>query len=153
MKTRGITFLESNKIKFEVLTYEHDIKGAEFAASSLNVPLDQMIKSIIVKDDSGKFYFCLMPGTSEISLKKVARVLNAKSVSLAKSDEAERNTGYLVGGISPFGSRKNLQVLLNSSLSEFETIYINAGARGVILKLKYADLNNLLKPRIEDLAQ
>jgi Cys-tRNA(Pro) deacylase len=148
MKTRGITFLESKKINFSVLNYEHEVKGAEFAATALNVPIEQMIKTIVVKDEKGKFYFCLMPGDLELSPKNVARILNVKTISLAKQDEAERITGYLVGGISPFGAKKNLPVLLNSSLVHFEDIYINAGARGIILKLKLADLVNVLEPLV-----
>jgi Cys-tRNA(Pro)/Cys-tRNA(Cys) deacylase len=153
MKTRGITYLESKKISFTLLTYEHEVKGAEFAASVLNLPIEQMIKTIIVKDEGSKFYFCLMPGNLELSPKKVARSLNVKTITLAKSEEAERVTGYLVGGISPFGAKKNLPVLLNSSLTVFEDIYINAGARGMILKLKLKDLVNILHPVIEDFVQ
>ena len=152
MKTRGITFLESQKIPFTILTYEHKVKGAEYAAYMLNVPVEQMIKTIVVKDEKSKFYFCLMPGDLDFSLKKVARLLNVKTIALAKEDEAERATGYLVGGISPFGSKKYLPVLLNLSLTAFDEIYINAGARGMILKLKLQNLINLLKPIIDDFA-
>jgi len=152
MKTRAITFLESKKINFEVLNYEHEIKGAKFAAGVLNVPIEQMIKSIVIKDNNGNFYFCLMPGDMEISTKKAAKLLGAKTVDLSKQEEAERITGYLVGGISPFGSKKNLPVLLNSSLLNFEDIYINAGARGIILKLKSADLIKTLNPITGDLS-
>jgi Cys-tRNA(Pro)/Cys-tRNA(Cys) deacylase len=151
MKTRGITFLESKKIKFEVLNYEHEVKGAEFAATVLHVPIEQMIKSIVVKDEAGKLYFCLMPGNVELSPKKAAKALNVKTISLAKQDEAERATGYLVGGISPFGSKKNLPALINNSLEQFEDVYINAGARGIILKLKFAALVGVLNPLIYEL--
>lgn len=152
MKTRAITFLESRKINFEVLHYEHEVKGAKFAAEVLNVPLEQMIKSIVVKESGGAFYFCLMPGDREISVKKAAKLIGAKGIEMAKQEEAERVTGYLVGGISPFGSKKNLPVILNSSLESFETVYINAGARGIILKLKLDDLKKLLNPMVGDIS-
>jgi Cys-tRNA(Pro)/Cys-tRNA(Cys) deacylase len=152
MKTRAITFLESKKIKFEVLNYEHDVKGAKFAAGVLNVPIEQMIKSIVIKDGDGNFYFCLMPGDLEISLKKAAKLLDVKTITLSRQDEAERLTGYLVGGISPFGSKKNLPVILNTSLECFGTIYINAGARGIILKMSLSDLIKTLNPLIGDLS-
>jgi Cys-tRNA(Pro) deacylase len=152
MKTRAITFLESKKIQFEVLNYEHEVKGAKYAAGVLHVPIEQMIKSIVIKDESGNFYFCLMPGDLEISLKKAAKLLEVKTIALSRQDEAERLTGYLVGGISPFGAKKNLPVILNSSLQNFEMIYINAGARGIILKMNLSDLIKLLNPLIGELA-
>jgi Cys-tRNA(Pro)/Cys-tRNA(Cys) deacylase len=92
-----------------------------------------------------------MPGNLELSNKNVARVLNVKTITLARQDEAERITGYLVGGISPFGSKKPLPVLINSSLSAFHEVYINAGARGLILKLKFSDLADILDPTIDNL--
>jgi len=152
MKTRAISFLEKKGVIFEVLNYKHDVKGAKFAANSLEVNIEQMIKSLVIKDNNNCFYFCLMPGHLEISTKKVAKLLNVKSVLMANQQEAEKMTGYFVGGISPFGSKSNLKVIIDSSLKSYDHIYINGGARGVILKIKFSDIKTLNPLIIEDIA-
>jgi Cys-tRNA(Pro)/Cys-tRNA(Cys) deacylase len=153
MKTRAISFLEKMNVAYEVLNYEHDVKGAKYAADYLGVNVEQMIKSLVFKDNNNSFYFCLMPGNFETSTKKVAKLLNVKSVAMANQQEAERITGYLVGGISPFGSRTNLKVIIDSTLELYDQIYINGGARGLILKIKFSDLNKILEPLIGDIVQ
>ena len=152
MKTRAISFLETFGINYEVLNYKHNLKGAKYAADSLGVNIEQMIKTLVVKDNNNCFYFCLMPGHLEISTKKVAKLLNVKSVVMADQQEAERVTGYFVGGISPFGAKNNLKVIIDSTLESYDQIYINGGARGVILKMKFFDIKKTLKPSIENIA-
>ncbi|MCX8059058.1 MAG: hypothetical protein N3A58_06550 [Spirochaetes bacterium] len=148
-KTRAIDFLQKNNINFEVFEYNFEKKGAEFAAEALSVPLESMIKSIVIKDIKNyDFYFCLIGGDKEIDLKKLAFFLKTKKVELAEVDEAQRITGYLVGGISPFGSKNKLKVIIDKKLSKFEYVFINGGQRGVILKIKYIDLIKLLDPLI-----
>jgi Cys-tRNA(Pro)/Cys-tRNA(Cys) deacylase len=153
MKTRAISFLENMNVTYEVLSYKHDVKGAKYAADSLGVHVEQMIKSLVVKDNNNCFYFCLMPGHLETSTKKVAKLLNVKSIVMASQQEAERVTGYFVGGISPFGSKTNLKVIIDSTLELYDQVYINGGARGIILKIKFADLNKILEPLIGDIVQ
>lgn len=152
-KTRGIEFLQKNNISFEVYEYDFKEKGADFAAKALNVSLSSMIKSIVVKDIKSKeFYFCLLGGDKEINLKKIADILDVKKVELASIDEAQRVTGYLVGGISPFGSKTILKVIMDKNLCNFEYVYINGGKRGVILKLKFDDIRKILNPLLEDIS-
>ena len=88
-----------------------------------------------------------MPGDRELSLKKLARAAGAKQAQLADPRDAERVTGYLVGGISPFGARRALPAFLEESLLEHERIAINAGQRGVIIELASADVARLLGRR------
>ena len=152
MKTRAISLLEKMGVGYEVLNYKHDVKGAKYAADSLGADIKQMIKSLVIKDNNNCFYFCLMPGHLEVSVKKAAKLLNVKSAAMATSEEAERLTGYFVGGISPFGSKNELKVIIDSSLILHEQIYINGGARGVILKMKFSDLQKTLEPLSGDIA-
>jgi len=151
MKTRGIQFLENKKIQFEIREYQFNEKGAVYAASSLNWPLDSMIKSIVIKSDKN-FYLALMGGDKEISLKKAAECLKEKKLVLATIEEAERISGYKVGGISPFGFKKQIKILIDKNLINFYKIAINAGARGVICILNLKDLLSLLSPIIEDIS-
>ncbi len=150
MKTRGMQYLDNNKIQYEVREYEFIEKGAVFAASSLNWPPEAMIKSIVIKGDK-QYYLCLMGGNREISLKKVAECVKEKKVNLASIEDAERISGYKVGGISPFGFKKQLKIIVDIQLTNYEKIAINAGARGIIAIIKFKDLINLLNPLIEDI--
>lgn len=141
-----MTYLDSIGICYETREYDFARKGAEYAAEALEWPAEAMIKSIVVRGER-EFHFCLMPGTREISLRKAASVFGEKKVTMAEPADAERVTGYQVGGISPFGAKKKLPVAVDQSLSTFERIAINAGARGIILFMRYADLIDALAGR------
>ena len=96
-------FLRQQRVPFDVHVYEHLEKGAEFAAVALGLPLERFAKTLVV-EAGGDPVFALMPGDRELSLKKLARAAGAKQAQLADPRDAERVTGYLVGGISPFGA-------------------------------------------------
>lgn len=151
MKTKGMLFLDEKKIAYEIKEYQFNEKGAVYAASSLNWPLNAMIKSIVIKSDKD-YYLALIGGDKEISLKKAANILKEKKLILAPIEEAERISGYKVGGISPFGFKKQIKILLDNSLLNHEKIAINAGARGIIAILKIKDLISILSPVIEDIS-
>jgi Cys-tRNA(Pro)/Cys-tRNA(Cys) deacylase len=144
-------FLRQRRVPFDVHTYEHLEKGAEFAALALGLPLERFAKTLVV-EAAGDPVFALMPGDKELSLKKLARAAGAKQAQLADPRDAERLTGYLVGGISPFGARRALPAFLEESLLEHERIAVNAGQRGVIVELASADVARLLDATAVDLA-
>jgi len=134
-KTPAMRHLDKLDIAYESREYDHRVKGAEFAAEALGWPVKAMIKTLVVRLSNGDFVFCLMPGDKVLSLKKLARAAGVKEARMAKPVEAERQTGYLTGGISPFGARKALPVWLDESILESERIGINGGKRGNILFL------------------
>ncbi len=156
METRGIQYLKEQGVQFEVRLYEYakssDKSVAEIASEQTGIEPERMIKSLVVKLKNGEFVFALMPADKKISMKKLAKAAGAKSASMSKPDEAERITGYKVGGVSPFGSKQALRVFMDSSLEDFDFVGINGGGRGVILKVSMDDLKRLLNPVIEDLA-
>jgi len=139
-KTPAMRWLDQRKIEYEVREYDHKVKGAEFAAESLDWPLEAMIKTLVVALSDGSFVLCLMPGDRELSLKKLARAAGVKGARMATRDEAEKQTGYLAGGISPFGTRKRLETWIDEPLGGFERIAINGGGRGIIIFLDPAVL-------------
>jgi Cys-tRNA(Pro)/Cys-tRNA(Cys) deacylase len=149
--TRGSDFLKKQGIEFSILTYEHQVKGAQYAAQQTGIPLERMIKTLVVSFEGGGNAFALMPGSQNLSLKKLAKAAGAKAASMVDPKDAERITGYQVGGISPFGSRRSLDVYLDERLAAFEKVCINGGGRGAIVELKTSDLVRLLKPTVVDL--
>lgn len=150
--TQAMRFLSQKKIPHEIREYEHKVKGAEYAAEALNWPLSAMVKTLVVSQDDGKFVLCLMSGDLELSLKKLARAAGVKGARMATTEEAERLTGYLVGGISPFGVKKPMAVWMHSSIPELPRIGINAGRRGAMAFLDPKDAREALSARVMDLS-
>jgi len=151
MTTRGIEYLKERGISYEVLTYRHDKKGARYAAQSLGLPLEITIKSLVFRAADGSFLFALMDGEGSVSEKKLARASYHKRVAPASPHDAQRITGYLVGGISPLGAKVNLPVFLDRAVAAHEEVVINAGARGTLLKLSTTDLIRVTQARIADI--
>ena len=135
MSTRAIQFLKQQKIPFEVVRYDHEEKGAVFASKASGFPLGRTVKTLVVDLGEKQFTLVLMPGDKQLSMRRLARIRRVKRAAMADTRTAERITGYLVGGISPFGTRQKLPVVMEESILKFEEILINAGQRGTMLKI------------------
>lgn len=144
MSTRAIQFLKKRKIAFEIVTYAHEAKGAEFAAEATGYPLEMTVKTLVVELGKNQFALVLMPGNKKLSTKQLAKTCGYKRAALADPKSAERLTGYLIGGISPFGTRQKLPVVMDDGIAKFEKILINAGQRGKMILMSPADLQQLL---------
>jgi len=140
VSTRAVAWLQKKKIPHAVVHYAHAEKGAAFAARATGFPLAKTIKTLVV-DLGGKTYgLALMPGDRELTLKKMAQACGVKKAVMADPAVAERLTGYHVGGISPFGLRQKLPVVMEESLLAHDKVMINAGRRGVMLKMIPGDI-------------
>jgi Cys-tRNA(Pro)/Cys-tRNA(Cys) deacylase len=153
VSTRGERFLIDRGIPFESLEYDFRQKGSEYAAEALDVPLHVMLKSLVVRLLDNRFVFVIMPGSKDISLKGLARSLAVKEAQMADERDAQRLTGYLVGGISPFGAKTELPVYVDEAVLVHGEIYINGGRRGLILKLRTRDLMETLEPTVIDVGR
>ena len=140
MTTRGIQYLKQSGVAHQIVKYDHKEKGAKFAAEAAGFPLAQTIKTLVAVMDAATFILVLMPGNSELSMKKIAKVCGAKRAAMADETSASRLTGYLVGGISPFGTKKRLPVIMEAALQNYPEVMINAGQRGTMVKLAPADI-------------
>ena len=153
MSTRGISYLKKKKISYEVVKYEHYEKGAEFAASTAGYPLEHTVKTLVVELDRKSYCLALMPGHRELDLKKLASLLGVKRTAMVDIKTAERLTGYLVGGISPFSTQQRLETVMESSILNSGEILINAGQRGVMVKMAPGDIVNALDCRVASIAR
>jgi Cys-tRNA(Pro)/Cys-tRNA(Cys) deacylase len=149
--TAGLRFLKQNQIDHEAREYDCRVKGAEYAAEALGWPLVAMAKTLVVKLGPREYCQVLMPGDQELSLKALARASGAKSAAMASEAEAEKLTGYRVGGIGPFGVRKALPVWLHKGLMGYERIGVNGGRRGLIVFLAPGDIVTSLGARVTEL--
>ena len=144
MSTRAIQFLKQKKVQFEVVKYEHEEKGAGFAARAVGFPLAQTIKTLVVDLGHRSFTLALMPGDRQLDLKRLAKACGVKRAAMADTATAERLTGYLVGGISPFGIRQRLKAVMDEDLLAYGAVLINAGQRGTMLKMAPGDIADTL---------
>lgn len=150
--TQAMRFLKQQKITHEIREYDYKIKGAAYAAEALGWPVESMVKTLVVALADKSYALCLMPGDAELSLKKLARAAGVKSARMATEEEAQKLTGYLVGGLSPFGTKKRLPAWMHETIPTFETIGINGGRRGCMAFVGSADTREALNAKIADLA-
>ncbi len=153
MSTRAIQYLEQRKISFEIVTYAHEAKGAEYAAEATGYPLEMTVKTLVVELGQRQFTLVLMPGNKKLSMKRLAKTCGHKRAAMADTKSAERLTGYRVGGISPFGARQKLPVVMDAGIAKYEKILINAGQRGKMILMSPADLQKTLACTLAPLSQ
>ena len=118
------------------------------SSRELGVDEHSVIKTLVMEDENKKPLIVLMHGDREVSTKNLARQIGAKTVSPCAPDVAQRHTGYMVGGTSPFGTRKPLPVFMEKTIADLERIYINGGRRGFLVSMAPADLIRVLSPTL-----
>ena len=144
--TPGIRMLRERGIDFIERPYKYEERGGtEVAARELGVDEHQVIKTLVMEDERKKAFIILMHGDKEVSTKALARALGVKTIAPCDAATAEKHTGYMVGGISPFGTRKTLPVYVETSVLSLPKIYINAGKRGLLAEVSPDDLGKALK--------
>ena len=147
MSTPAIRFLKQKQIPFEVIRYDHAEKGAKFAAGATGYPLEATVKTLVVNLGEDRYVLVLMPGDKQLSMKRLAHACGVKRAAMADTATAERITGYLVGGISPFGTKKKIPVVMDEGILGFDKILINAGQRGAMLMMDPAKIRKALACR------
>ncbi len=155
--TRGVRALRAAKVTFSVHLYPYvEHGGTSHAASCLQVPEHQVIKTLVFMAHDGRGrgqpLIVLMHGDREVSTKQLARHLQVKSVSPASVPDVERLTSYQPGGVSPFGVRTPLPIYAERSVLDLDRLYINGGKRGFLVGLQTADLRRVLDPDPVDVA-
>jgi len=124
-------------LKVEVL--DNTARTANDAASSLNCEVGAIVKSLLLKADND-FILCLVSGDKRCSLNKVKKILSIKDVSMANAEQVKDQTGFSIGGVSPIGQLKKINIFVDLSLSRYENIYAAAGHPHTIFKITYKQL-------------
>jgi len=149
--TPAINLLKKNKCDFKIHKYDHDPECTNFgeeAALKLGLDENQVYKTLLVELTPKELVVCVLPVANQLSLKEVASAFDVKKAVMANKDEAQKVTGYLLGGISPLGQKKLLRTVLDESVNKFETIFVSGGKRGLDIEVKPKDLEVLLKAKI-----
>ncbi len=151
--TPATAFLKSRGISFSEHSYEYvEHGGAERGADELGVPAAEVVKTLVMEDERAAPLIVLMHGDRKVSTKSLARQAGRKRIEPCKPEVAQRHSGYRVGGTSPFGTRKPLPVYMERSISELQSVYINGGRRGLLVRIRTEDLVKSLKPQLVDVA-
>ena len=145
--TPAIRFLKQNQVDFIEHPYKYEEGGGtETAAKSLGVDEHLVIKTLVMEDDQRRPFMVLMHGDKQVSTKNFARAIGVKSVTPCTPQVALKHTGYMVGGISPFGTKKRLPVYVEETILSLPRIFINAGRKGLLFEMSPADLIKILQP-------
>lgn len=147
------------KVAFTLHPYEvagpgeqHEESYGEAVADVLGVSRDRVFKTLVAEVD-GRLTVGIVPVSASLDLKALAAAAGGKKAQLAAAQDAERATGYVVGGISPLGQRKRLPAVLDESASGFDTVFVSAGRRGLQIELAPADLVRLAGARTAPIAR
>jgi Cys-tRNA(Pro)/Cys-tRNA(Cys) deacylase len=154
--TPAIRAAERARIEFEVLTYEHDARTRAYgpeAASLLGLAPAAVFKTLVVTAVGAGPVVALVPVDRELDLKALAAAVGSKHAELAPAAEAQRVTGYAVGGISPLGQRRALPTVIDESALALERMYVSAGRRGLEVALRPADLIALCRATTAPIAR
>ena len=151
-KTNAMRFLEKNKINYTVQTYQCDefIDGIH-TAEKLGQPLDETFKTLVAHGKSGDYYCFLLPVALELDLKKAAISVGEKSVELLHVKDITKVTGYVRGGCTPIGMKKQFMTVVHNTAESLELFYISGGRIGTQIRLSPAELVKAVRGRFDDI--
>ncbi|MES2149729.1 MAG: Cys-tRNA(Pro) deacylase [Pseudomonadota bacterium] len=152
-ETQATKYLRQHGVVYSSHLYDYEEHGGTSVSSrELNVDEHCVIKTLIMEDELAKPMIVLMHGDRKVSTKELARQAGCKKIEPCKPDVANRHTGFLVGGTSPFGTKKRMPVYVERSVLELPIIYINGGRRGYLVSMSPQELIRLLDPVVVEAA-
>ncbi len=153
--TPAINLLKKQRIVHRVHSYRHDPRSASYgleAAEKLDLAPAQVFKTLLASAETGELLVAVLPVHAQLNLKALASCAGVKKVEMADPQQAQRATGYLVGGISALAQKKALRTFLDNSAQQLSTVYISAGRRGLEVELAAADLLQLTQGQYAEIA-
>jgi Cys-tRNA(Pro) deacylase len=151
--TQAVRALRAAGVNYTDHPYAYEERGGtEVCARELHLDEHAVIKTLIMEDEKNKPLIVLMHGDMSVSTKELARLLGTKTVAPCSPDTANKLTGYMVGGTSPFGTRKEMPVYMEETILDLERIYINGGRKGYLVGMDPKDAVKSLKPTMVKVA-
>ncbi|MEH6581503.1 MAG: Cys-tRNA(Pro) deacylase [Halioglobus sp.] len=154
--TPGINAARVSEIPHRVHEYAHDPASESYgleAAEKIGLSKDRVFKTLVVSLDHKELVVGVIPVSSMLSMKLIAKSAGAKKASMADKLDVERSTGYVLGGVSPLGQKKRLKTFIDSSANKYPTVYVSAGRRGLEIELSPADLQSLTNGVLTEICQ
>ncbi|MFL1404842.1 Cys-tRNA(Pro) deacylase [Marinobacter sp. M1N3S26] len=154
--TPGIESARKAGIQHTIHQYDHDANGESYgleAAEKMGVDPARVFKTLVVETDGGQLVVAIVPVSTSLNLKKIAKAAKAKKAAMADKQKVQRTTGYVLGGVSPLGQKKALTTVIDDTANHFDTLYVSAGRRGLEIELAPADLVKLTNGIFADIRQ
>ncbi|HNJ76747.1 MAG TPA: Cys-tRNA(Pro) deacylase [Azospira sp.] len=152
-ETPATRFLRSHGIAHSNHLYAYEEHGGtRVSARELNVDEHAVVKTLIMEDEHARPLIVLMHGDRKVSTKELARQIGCKKVEPCKPEVANRHTGFLVGGTSPFGTKKQMPLYVEKSILDLPLIYVNGGRRGYLVGVHPHDILRVLQPKVVEAA-
>jgi len=154
--TPAIDLLKKQRAEHRVHSYQHDPKAASYgleAAEKLGLEPARVFKTLLAATEKGELLVAVVPVAGSLDLKALASAAGAKKAEMADPQAAQRSTGYLLGGISPLGQKKRLRTFIDQSASQWPSIYVSAGRRGLEVELSASVLAELTAGQFAELAR
>jgi Cys-tRNA(Pro)/Cys-tRNA(Cys) deacylase len=155
MKTNGARFLDSLGIPYSLREYEVDPQDltAITVAKKINMPIEQVFKTLLTTDGAGSHFFAVIPGDAELDFKKLARAAGVRKTEMVSLIEVQPLTGYIRGGVTVFGAKKPYPAFADETIELFDEISVSAGVRGTQLILSPADYLRAAEAKVADLTK
>jgi Cys-tRNA(Pro)/Cys-tRNA(Cys) deacylase len=152
-KTNVARLLDRAKIPYELIPYEFDENdlSAPHVAEALNEPIEQVFKTLVLNGDKSGYFVCVIPGNSEVDLKKAAKVSGNKNCDLIPQKDLLPLTGYIRGGCSPVGMKKHFPIYIHETCLLYDHIFVSAEQRGLQTKIGTKDLVEITKAKMAEI--
>ena len=152
IKTNAMRFLDKNKITYNKMFYECDefIDGME-VAKKLGQPFERTFKTLVTEGKSKNYFVFVLPVDKELDLKKAAKTVGEKSVEMIHVKDITKVTGYIRGGCTPLGMKKQFLTTIHETAKNFDTLFISGGKRGIQIEINAVDLVNVIGGKFDDI--
>ena len=154
-KTNAARLLDKARIVYELIPYTVDENNlaVEHVAHELGENIEQVFKTLVLRGDRTGIFVCVVPGHTEVNLKKAAKISGNKSADMIAMKELLPTTGYIRGGCSPIGMKKPFPTFIHTTCNAFDYIYVSAGVRGLQIKISPVDLVTFTGAKVGDIAE
>ena len=149
---RAERFLKGFDKSLEVIILENSARTAQDAAVALDCNVGAIVKSLLFKTDDG-FILCLVAGDKRCSLNKLKKIKEKKDVSMASPEDVKVQTGYTIGGVSPIGHLKKIEIIIDNSLERFNELFAAAGHPNCVFKINFKDIQKITNGKVEDIIE
>ena len=136
----------------EVIVLDKSARTAQDAATALDCNVGAIVKSLLFKTNDS-FLLCLVSGDKRASLSKIKKIINKKDVSMANPEDVKSQTGYTIGGVSPIGHLKQIEIIIDNSLERFNELFAAAGHPNCVFKINFTNIQKITNGKVENITE